>query len=164
MSTGTESVPGNNGIKDVREALKWIQKNIRDFNGDPNKVTLFGHGAGGTIVHHLALSQSTEGLFDKYITLSGMASSFHSTHPPNIMRDQYLKIAKQFNCASEDKFDDNIWLVAEKYTDVEKRIAYRKAVEDDVKILNCLKKQNPMSLARSMVYLHVRFYCYFMYL
>ena len=158
MSTGTEVVPGNNGIKDVREALKWIQKNIRNFRGDPDAVTLIGHGFGGIIVHHLALSQSTEGLFNKYITLSGMASSFHSTHPPNIMRDLYLKMAKKLECTSEDKFDENIWHVAENRTYLEEGTAYKKVMEDDTKILNCLRNVNASQTARWMYSLHVRFY------
>ena len=159
MSTGTESVPGNNGIKDVREALRWIQENIRDFNGDPNSVTLIGHGAGGIIVHHLALSKSTEGLFDKYITLSGTVFSAYSTRPAYLMRLMYLRIAETVSCASQVKVVEYIGYLNKQDTDVEKEVTYTKSVKDDIKILNCLKHVNYMRITR-MVNLFVRFYYY----
>ena len=159
MSTGTESVPGNNGIKDVREALRWIQKNIRNFNGDPNTVTLIGHGAGGIIVHHLALSQSTEGLFGKFITLSGSSFSPYSTYPAYVMRYLYLEIAATVNCASVDKYIEYHQLLTMGHMDRDKKAAYTKAVEDDVEILKCLKNVNQGTIA-SRASLFVRFYFY----
>ncbi|RZB41186.1 COesterase and/or Abhydrolase 3 domain containing protein [Asbolus verrucosus] len=40
-------VQGNAGFKDMVMALKWVQSNIKKFNGDPNNVTIFGESAGG---------------------------------------------------------------------------------------------------------------------
>ncbi|XP_074040164.1 juvenile hormone esterase [Leptinotarsa decemlineata] len=64
-------VPGNAGLKDQVLALKWVQRNIKHFNGDPNNVTIFGESAGAASVHYLILSPSANGLFHKAILQSG---------------------------------------------------------------------------------------------
>ncbi|KAI2474218.1 esterase B1-like isoform X2 [Diabrotica virgifera virgifera] len=66
------NVPGNALLKDQQLALKWIQKNIHNFNGDPNNVTIFGESAGGASVHYHVLSPSSKGLFHKAVLQSGV--------------------------------------------------------------------------------------------
>jgi len=68
---------GNYGLMDQIMALKWIQKNIRLFGGNPDNVTLFGHSAGGASIIALMASPLTEGLFHRAIVQScGYAPSF----------------------------------------------------------------------------------------
>ncbi|XP_017480526.1 PREDICTED: esterase B1-like [Rhagoletis zephyria] len=66
-------VPGNAGLKDQLLALRWIQENIANFNGDPNNVTLFGESAGAASTHLLMLAPKAQGLFHKAILQSGSA-------------------------------------------------------------------------------------------
>lgn len=71
LCLGTESAPGNAGLKDVVAALRWIRDNIAGFGGDPNNVMLFGHGSGGAMVDLITLSPLARGLFHKAIAQSG---------------------------------------------------------------------------------------------
>lgn len=64
-------VPGNAGLKDQVLALKWVQKNIRKFSGDPNNVTIVGSSAGSVSVNYHVISPASNGLFHKAILHSG---------------------------------------------------------------------------------------------
>jgi para-nitrobenzyl esterase len=64
-------VSGNYGILDQIESLKWIQKNIAQFGGDPSNVTIFGQSAGAGSVKTLCESPLARGLFEKAIIMSG---------------------------------------------------------------------------------------------
>jgi len=62
---------GNVGMLDVVQALQWIQKNIRQFGGDPGNVTIFGESGGGGKVGTLLCMPAAKGLFHKAIIMSG---------------------------------------------------------------------------------------------
>ena len=63
-------VSGNYGILDQIEALKWIKKNIAQFGGDPDNVTIFGQSAGGRSTRALVESPLARGLFHKAVIMS----------------------------------------------------------------------------------------------
>ena len=62
---------GSYAYMDQIAALKWIQKNIAAFGGDPKNVTIFGFSAGGVSVHSLLSIPAAKGLFHKVISESG---------------------------------------------------------------------------------------------
>ena len=69
---------GNFGTLDQIMALKWVRKNIEDFGGDKNNVTIFGESAGGHNVFALLSSPLAKGLFHKAISQSGATNSFNT--------------------------------------------------------------------------------------
>lgn len=66
-----EGHSGNYGILDQVFALQWVQRNIRNFGGDPSKVTIFGESAGAMSCHILCASPLAKGLFRACISQSG---------------------------------------------------------------------------------------------
>lgn len=66
-----EGHSGNYGILDQIFALQWVQRNIKNFGGDPSKVTIFGESAGAMSCHILCASPLAKGLFRACISQSG---------------------------------------------------------------------------------------------
>ncbi|HET6559746.1 MAG TPA: carboxylesterase family protein [Prolixibacteraceae bacterium] len=61
----------NVGMLDIIAALQWVNKNINEFGGDPDNVTIFGESGGGGKVGTLMCMPAAKGLFHKAIIQSG---------------------------------------------------------------------------------------------
>ncbi|XP_046587076.1 juvenile hormone esterase isoform X2 [Neodiprion lecontei] len=81
LSTGDKVASGNWGLKDQVLALEWVQRNIRYFHGDRDRVTLFGHSSGSACVHLLTLSKLTIGFYEKEGWLEDFLENFDHLLP-----------------------------------------------------------------------------------
>lgn len=78
-------VSGNYLFLDMIAALKWVQKNIAAFGGNPNNVTIFGESGGGAKVATLLATPLAKGLFHHAICESG--SAFPPIAPGKKLKD-----------------------------------------------------------------------------
>ena len=67
---------GNYGILDQQAVLRWVQRNIEAFGGDPNRVTLGGQSAGAIDTGASMLSPLAAGLFHRAIFESAPVTNF----------------------------------------------------------------------------------------
>lgn len=120
LCLGTEDAPGNAGLKDQVALLRWVNRNIGSFGGNPDDVTLIGYSAGSAAVDLLLLSKSVRGLFHKIILESG------SNLAPFAVQLDPLKNAKDY--AKQLKFErfDDIYALEEFY----KTASYQKLTSD----------------------------------
>ncbi|RWS14540.1 carboxylesterase-like protein 1, partial [Dinothrombium tinctorium] len=67
--------PGNMGLWDQVEALRWVKNNAKVFGGDPNKITVFGRFTGSMSISLLLTSPTIlhQHLFRRAILMSGVA-------------------------------------------------------------------------------------------
>ncbi|KAL6257872.1 hypothetical protein P5V15_011470 [Pogonomyrmex californicus] len=94
---------GNQALKDVVMALRWVQRNISRFGGDSKNVTIFGESAGGVIVHYLTLSPLSKGLFHKAISQSGVvANPWTLTEWTNKAMNKGFQLAEKLGKTTSD--------------------------------------------------------------
>ena len=98
LTTGDSEAPGNYGMLDQVEALKWVHENIKYFGGNPSKVTIFGQSAGGSSVGLHLLSPLTRDLFHQAIAESGVDLSSFAIQPKSYGLRFTRELSKRLNC------------------------------------------------------------------
>ncbi|XP_042331879.1 bile salt-activated lipase [Sceloporus undulatus] len=100
LSTGDASLPGNYGLKDQHMAIAWVKRNIKNFGGDPDNITIFGESAGAVSVSLQILSPYNKGLIKRAISQSGV-----SLCPWAVQKDPLFwatKVAQNVGCPTDN--------------------------------------------------------------
>lgn len=97
LSTGDNTLPGNLGLWDQRQAIIWVKENIADFGGDPTRITLFGNSAG--VTYQMLTPHNDVSLFQRAISHSSSAFSLTHLHQDPVLT--VLAISNQLDCQIE---------------------------------------------------------------
>lgn len=102
---------GNYGVLDVIAALEWVQSNIAEFNGDPDRVMIFGTSSGGLLTCLLLGSPEANGLIHAAsiqsapcggnLQVLNATSPFTSRHPPAVVTHRELLVATGCDVAAD---------------------------------------------------------------
>ena len=98
MSLVDEHLPGNMVLLDQIMALKWVQNNIKEFDGDPTRVTIMGESAGSWSAYYHIFSPLSKGLFHRIIGQSGTPMSPAYYEYPEKIATRYIDV--HFHCRS----------------------------------------------------------------
>lgn len=58
---------GNYALHDIYTSLHWIKNNIQHFNGDANRVTVYGTGTGAVLASLVVMMETVNGETKKHI-------------------------------------------------------------------------------------------------
>jgi para-nitrobenzyl esterase len=88
------SESANVGLLDQVAALNWVRRNIANFGGDPDNVTIFGESAGASSVGDLLAMPAAKGLFAKAILESGLParSSANEGRQQSRLAAEFMKL------------------------------------------------------------------------
>jgi para-nitrobenzyl esterase len=81
----------NCGMMDLVAALKWVQDNVANFGGDPNRVMIYGQSGGGSKVTTLLSMPSAAGLIHRASIQSGGGGNPPSADASRELARQLMK-------------------------------------------------------------------------
>ncbi|KAJ4986248.1 carboxylesterase [Stagonosporopsis vannaccii] len=101
---GAPGVDSNLGLRDQRLAVEWIQKNIRSFGGDPNKIVIGGQSSGGVAVDWWSYAYSQNPIVHGLVSTSGNAFSFPMNTPQKQVSNWYT-LSASLGCGNSSSSD-----------------------------------------------------------
>ncbi|XP_015276842.1 PREDICTED: cholinesterase-like, partial [Gekko japonicus] len=75
------------------------------FGGDPTRVTIFGHSAGGALVGFHLLSPESQPLFARAVMQSGTMNAVWAWISPEEAKQRALDLAQKLGCTQDDGAD-----------------------------------------------------------
>jgi len=93
---------GNYGILDIQSALRWVQKEIGAFGGDPSSVAIHGQSSGGGLVELQYVSPHSDGLFRAAISESGGLSAT----PKEAALKNAMEMGKSVGCRKKHELKE----------------------------------------------------------
>ena len=100
-------VSGNYGHLDQVAALKWVKRNIANFGGDPENITIFGQSAGSASVQDLLVSPLSQEdiagiiiMSSASVAKSGFGRMSQKLADSEKMGEQYMQ---ELGCSSIDE-------------------------------------------------------------
>ncbi|MGH3722641.1 MAG: carboxylesterase family protein [Mycobacterium sp.] len=95
---------GNLGLLDQLEALRWVQRRIADYGGDPSNVTVFGQSAGGLSTALLLGMAEARGLFHRAVVQSGpLMSTLRPRQAEEFGRELVKELGADPRCVAPDQ-------------------------------------------------------------
>ncbi|KIH67148.1 Carboxylesterase [Ancylostoma duodenale] len=133
FSTGDSRIPGNLGLFDMAEALKFIHTNAKNIGADPSRVTVWGHSAGSAAVGQLILSPVTRDYIARSIEMSGSPWAFWAIGAS--VAKNSLELAEALGCRSNIKECMKGKTVEEIYKGIEKVFFFHDSTTDGIDII-----------------------------
>lgn len=80
IGDGSAEFAGNVALFDMAAAVRWVHEYIRYFGGDPQQISVIGHGSGATSAVQLSMSDAIDdGMISGVVAMSGSAMTKYAT-------------------------------------------------------------------------------------
>ncbi|EGE04620.1 carboxylesterase [Trichophyton equinum CBS 127.97] len=96
---GAPGLPRNIALLDQRMAIEWVRDNIAAFGGDPGRITLVGHSAGGVMADYYTYNHIEDPIVHAVVPMSGTAISFLPNTPEQAEKYWYT-LSEVLGCGS----------------------------------------------------------------
>lgn len=93
----------NLGVLDQVSALRWVQRNIAAYGGDPGDVTIFGESAGGSSLIALLATPSADDLFHRVWAMSPSLPQLRTADDATSARSTYVDLLGLASSATDDE-------------------------------------------------------------